>query len=342
MKIWPFSKLETRADSFTDAAVAHLLQGASGDADIQTHTTAAEEICAGLWGRAFASAKVTPDNPATRALTPAVLAQIGRQLLSPGESVWEVRVAGGQVFLDNAVSYEIGGERELIYQLTFPRPNSQIIRTLSAARVIHLRYAVDAAEPWKGVGPFHKARSTVRVANGLETRLGDESGARTGYLLPVPQVKPELQADINSLKGKVVLVETTAGGWNQTGEAPKSDYQPRRLGFDPPLTIEPLRDSVSRSLLAAAGVPPSLLGNADGTFARESYRQFLFATIQPISKLIQSELGAKLDTSDLALGFDDLMASDLTGRARAFGSLVQGGMDVEKAAALAGLLVAED
>ena len=186
--------------------------------------------------------------------------------------------------LDNAVAYEVGGERELIYRLSFAHPTAQITRTLSTERVIHLRYSVDASEPWKGIGPFGKARSTVRVANGLETRLGDESGARVGYLLPVPQVKPELQSDINSLKGKTVLVETTAGGWGREGEAPKADLQPRRLGFNPPVTVEPLRDSVSRSLLAAAGVPPSLLGNADGTFARESYRQFLFATIQPVAK----------------------------------------------------------
>ena len=40
---------------------------------------------------------------------------------------------------------------------------------------------------------------------------------------------------------------------------------------------------------------------------------------------------------DLALNFDALFAADLSGRARAFQSMVGGGMDVAKAAALSGL-----
>ena len=40
--------------------------------------------------------------------------------------------------------------------------------------------------------------------------------------------------------------------------------------------------------------------------------------------------------------FEALFASDITGRARAFGSLVQGGMDVEDAANLTGLISEEE
>ena len=45
------------------------------------------------------------------------------------------------------------------------------------------------------------------------------------------------------------------------------------------------------------------------------------------------------DTPDLRLSIDRLFASDLIIRARAFRSMVGGGMDVAKAAALAGLLI---
>ena len=61
--------------------------------------------------------------------------------------------------------------------------------------------------------------------------------------------------------------------------------------------------------------------------------------MQPLSLLVAAELAEKLDVPDLALSFDKLFASDLSGRARAFGSLVKGGMDVEKAASLAGLMI---
>ena len=64
--------------------------------------------------------------------------------------------------------------------------------------------------------------------------------------------------------------------------------------------------------------------------------------LQPVAGLVQHELRAKLDAPGLKLSFDALFASDLSGRARAFGSMVKAGMDVSKAAALAGLMEAGD
>ena len=71
--------------------------------------------------------------------------------------------------------------------------------------------------------------------------------------------------------------------------------------------------------------------------ARESYRQFLAATIQPIAKLVAEELADKLDSPSLALSFEDLRGADVLGRARAFASLTGGGMDAAKAAKITGL-----
>ena len=47
--MWPF-KRETRAQSFTDAVIAQLIEGAGGDSDILAGGTAVEEILTGLWG----------------------------------------------------------------------------------------------------------------------------------------------------------------------------------------------------------------------------------------------------------------------------------------------------
>ena len=47
---------------------------------------------------------------------------------------------------------------------------------------------------------------------------------------------------------------------------------------------------------------------------------FLHSSLQPVSRIIESELSAKLE-SPISLSFRSLMASDLAGRARAFGSL---------------------
>ena len=91
-------------------------------------------------------------------------------------------------------------------------------------------------------------------------------------------------------------------------------------------------------MFAACGLAPVLFGlTGDGTARREAFRQALHSTIAPIARLVEMELRTKLEVADLALNFDALFAADLSGRARAFQSLVGGGMDVAKAAALSGL-----
>jgi len=151
-----------------------------------------------------------------------------------------------------------------------------------------------------------------------------------------------LSDDLKALAGKLTLVETTAGGWGEGKmAAPQADYRVRRLGMEPPASLSALRRDVAVSVLAACGVPPSLAGeSSDGTAQREAWRRFLHGAVQPLAVVAEAELSAKLE-SDISLGFDALFASDLAGRARAFQSMVGGGMEPAKAAALAGLMGAE-
>ena len=340
MRIPFFNRLEKRAENYTEAIIAQLIDTAD-TAIAPSGSTAAEEVAIGLWGRAFASANVTPSGPIADALSPSVMQMVGRNLAEFGESLWEIEVEDGVLHLEHASDYTVTGMREWLYDLTISYPGGIVIRTLPAARVLHVRYAEDGDQPWKGIGPMQQASTTRRLVTNVETRLAEETSARSGYLIPVPEVTSSLQGDINKLKGKSVLVKSMADGWDQTTQAPKGDFESRRIGFSPPQTIKPLRDDVGRALLAAAGVPAALLGGSGASEARESYRQFLHGTVQPVAKLILGELREKLDSPDLNLDFDDLMASDIAGRARAFGVMVTGGMDLERAAGLSGLLAAE-
>ena len=331
---------ETRsAETFTEAVLAQLLDTVSTDT-VPSGSTAAEEVVTGLWGRAFASAKVTPSGLTADALTPRVLMMMGRDLAEFGESLWEIEVARGRLMLEHASGYEIEGLKDWVYTLDHAYPDGITSRRLPASRVVHLRYAEDDNQPWKGIGPLRQASTSRRLTASLEVRLADEASAKSGYLLPVPSVSTELQADLNRLKGRTVLVESTAGGWSQD-TAPKADFEPRRIGFNPPEALDTLRLGVNRSLLVAAGVPGAMLGG-DANEIREGYRQFLHGTVEPVVKLVLGELRDKLDSPTLNLDFSDLMASDISARARSFGSLVQGGMDVERAAALSGLLAADE
>ena len=60
-----------------------------------------------------------------------------------------------------------------------------------------------------------------------------------------------------------------------------------------------------------------------------------------MADIMAYELSIKFE-SEFSMSFDKLFASDLATRARAFQSLVGGGMEVERAAALAGVLSVGD
>ena len=88
----------------------------------------------------------------------------------------------------------------------------------------------------------------------------------------------------------------------------------------------------------ACGVPTALLAESPtGTGTREAWRQFLFGTVAPLGKLVADELSRKLD-APISLTWAELRASDLSGRARALGSMVKAGMPLDRAAGLAGLM----
>ena len=340
MRIPFLNRPETRA-GYTDAIVQALLQEATGQA-ASVASLGVTEACAGLWGRSFASATVTPVNPATAALTPAILEAIGRRLLLYGEAVFEITVEDGAVRLVEASNWEMEERHQWLYRADFATPEGTYNRALSADRILHPRIGTSSQRPWQGESPIPAA--TARLGAEIETKLAQEIAGPVGSVLPLPHKSgvAALQADIDKLAGKTVLVESTSGGYGDKEAAPKMDWQARRIGANPPESMIGLRRDVQASILAACGCPGSLLERSDGTLAREEMRRFLHSTISPVSRVVASELAVKLDTPGLAFDFSALFASDLSGRARAFQSMVGGGMDVAKAAALAGLMVADD
>ena len=82
--------------------------------------------------------------------------------------------------------------------------------------------------------------------------------------------------------------------------------------------------------------------STEGATAREAFRQFLHSGLRPIARLVEIEARQKLEIPDLAFDFETLFASDVQGRARAFQSLVGGGMDITKAASVSGILLEDN
>ena len=340
--MWPFAKMEHR-ESATDAIVTALIAQAGGSsAPPSAGDLAAVEAAAGLWSRAFASATVEPTTASTTALTPGILAAIGRGLAVRGDVLFAIDVMGG-VMLTQASGWEVrGGTRpeSWTYVADFPVPGGKKRkRTLPANSVIHLRYAARPAKPWEGVSPLGMASETQALAGWLEKRLAEEVSTATAYMLALPEAKSSvegLKADLKKGGGRLHIVDTTASAWGDGKDsAPRRDWESSRLGASPlkrwgssggmlrTTSLEPTESHlrfmapVARrgSLIANSWLAPSFL----------------------LAKMVLEELALKLDIPNLALDFSELRAADISSRARAYKQLVDAGMTKDEAMAKSGL-----
>ena len=109
--------------------------------------------------------------------------------------------------------------------------------------------------------------------------------------------------------------------------------------LSPPESLAVIRKDSFASVLAACGASPALFDDSDGTSKREALRQFHLGTVQPLAKLLETELSEKLEV-EVKLSFD-LYNVDLQGRPASFQKLVAGGVPVNEALVTSGLLAAE-
>ena len=348
---WPWSKSEKRESGgdFSDAVVRLIESQAAGSA-ADASSTAAVEAASGALSRAFASAKVVGDDWVVEAVTPAVLGQIGRDLIRKGDSLHAIRVGGeGAVRLIPCSSWHWEGSHDPVswtVRATAYGPSTATTWNLPASGVVFCRWGSNPGQPYVGVGPTSWAHTTARLNANAEKSLADESGGPTAQLLPVPQEPGDpddddnplagLRADIAAARGKALLVETVASGWGEGKvAAPQADWKMQRLGPAPTAALVALADASFDRVLAATGTPPSLfVGNADGTSQREGLRRWHLGTVLPLARLVEHELTAKLETP-VRLKFDNY-ARDMISRAQVFSKLAAvEGVSPEMAMALA-------
>ena len=346
-------ELETRADSsYTDALVSAIQKGAQGRVANPSSpmATAALETCAGLVGRAFAAAEITGPDNIIGALTPEMMTMVGRSLIRRGEIVFQIRTSTGRLQLFPAQSHNVSGGPDpngWEYELTLPGPSETRTVSLPANDVLHLRYAADPESPWRGIGPIQQAYLAGELSAEVVKALADETSGPRGSLLPLPGADGDdatidkLKGDIRGANGSLLLVESMADAWESGGAAPQGDWMAKRFGPTPPAAMIELMASIRNEIFSACGVPPGMFVVGAAASIRESWRLCLFGLIGPCGRLVLSELKNKLDDG-INLGWDELRASDVQGRARAFQSLVGGGMDMQQAITASGLLVSDD
>ena len=106
----------------------------------------------------------------------------------------------------------------------------------------------------------------------------------------------------------------------------------------PPASLVELVSVASQEVYAACGFNTALWGGSQAASVREAWRLALFGVLSPLGRLVESELQDKLEDT-VTLSWQELRASHLSGRARAFQSMVGGGMAVAEAVSVAGLMV---
>ena len=106
----------------------------------------------------------------------------------------------------------------------------------------------------------------------------------------------------------------------------------------PPASLVELVSVASQEVYAVCGFNTALWGGSQAASVREAWRLALFGVLSPLGRLVESELQDKLEDT-VTLSWQELRASDLSGRARAFQSMVGGGMAVAEAVSVAGLMV---
>ena len=278
MRLWPFTRIETRASGgYTEAVQAAALAAASSA--VPSAATAAREIASGWWGRAFQSAELKGDDLVSAALLPH-LGLIGRSLITDGEAIFRIEVADG-LRLTPASTCKITGSSDPTswrYKVELAGPTTTTTVTLPADEVLHLTFTNESGKPWKGIGPLQGAAATNTLVTGLETGLGDEASGPVGHVVPVPQgVNVEnLSADIAKLKGGVAFPPTTSSGHGQgLAASPRSDWDQKRIGASPPESAVKLRMDAIGTILAACGIPVTAISSTDATGLRESFPAIL-------------------------------------------------------------------
>ena len=351
---WPWQKPEHRdsGGDFSDTVVRLIEAQAAGTA-ADASSTAAVEAASGALSRAFASAEVVGEPWVAEAVTPGVLAQVGRDLIRSGDSMHVIRMGrDGMVRLIPASSWHWEGSHDpdsWTVRVTCYGPSTSTTWNLPASSVVFCRWGSAPGQPYVGTGPLSWAHTTARLQSEAERSLADEAQGPLAQLIAVPSDGGDdgdddplkmLKADIRQARGKALLLETSAAAWGEgRTAAPQRDWQASRLGPMPPESMATIRKDAFEAVLAACGVPPSLFTDADGTSQREAVRRWHLNLVLPLARMVEHELTAKLET-EVRLKFDSYPL-DLAGRAQAFQKLVAGGVAVNDALTTSGLLAGD-
>ena len=273
------------------------------------------------------------------------LSTIAREMVDTGESNWliNVGVGGEVVLLPVTAAAVVGGPdpRTWVYTMTMPGPSETVTLQRSGESILSFRLRTDAKTPWRGK-PAIDSTGTGALLCRLESQMHLESRVKPARVLVGGAVAGQSR-ELSELVGEGGVV----GLLQAIGTSTTNDPSGVRAGVvkneTSPSSVS-LHTQLSTAILGAMGVPADLvLGSSSESGSRESMRRFGSTTIQNLLVTIAREWEFKMGTT-LEWDLDRLRSSDEVSRARATGSranavqrLVQSGVDLPQALALAGI-----
>ena len=272
----------------------------------------------------------------------AALELMGRECTRRGEMLFVIE---SDMRLTPAATWDVRGpadRRQWWYRVDTFGASEHQTRLLPGDQLIHLMVNVDPTRPWVGRASHRIACATSETARRAEGGVNEELKMLRRRILSVPGTEEQVGQILSEVTKKAIVGVASGAKLNPVAsQDARRQWEPARMGPELGQADVQLRSDAAADILGAVGVPSVLFdGRADGTARREGFRQLLHGLVQPWGLLFSEELSAKLDRK-ITLNFDRLFAADLSGRARAFQSMVGGGMDVAAAAGLAGLMVAD-
>ena len=321
-------------DQFTRAISGNVRHGALG----------ALQCAAGAVARAFAAAEVSGDDGLLDANT---LYEMGFDLVREGQSLWLLEASTGRLRLSRAATgsdvYQGAAARESwTYRLTLPGPSVTTTVRASADQVIHIRQNSDPTCPWRGRSGLAVAQSSGGLAATLVSALTAEGDIPISRIIPQPQGDSQNTADsirqAISTGLRLALPETTTAGHGAgRSSAPLTDWKPYRLGPDYMAGGVDLHTLSLQEVAAVCGLPAPMVPGSDaaGPAWRESFRQFVALSVQPLGRILEAEVSRVLER-DVRLQHHQLASADVASRARAYKALIENDIDQSRALALVG------
>ena len=185
--IWPWQRpaVEHRSSSLADQVVTALLASASGGGARPALATAALESCATLYASALSACELSGPSSVVRAFDATWRASVASSLIRSGQAVYIVGAdpASG-LALEPVGHWDVYGGplvSSWVYRCERAGPSGTAWETHPAGGVLHLRWLVDPARPWAGVGSdaaCERYGIAKRLARTAAVRGGERAGRR--------------------------------------------------------------------------------------------------------------------------------------------------------------------